>query len=90
MILPIRGYQLFISPLFGAQCRYHPSCSQYAVEAIETHGAFKGIWLALRRVLRCHPLHPGGFDPVPPAKVVAKVVDHDERCCPRHQGDGGR
>ena len=68
VILPIRGYQLFISPLLAPRCRFHPTCSQYAIEAVQTHGAFRGMWLALRRLLRCHPLHPGGDDPVPPAK----------------------
>lgn len=68
LVLLVRGYQLFISPMLGARCRFHPTCSQYAVEALQTHGAIKGGWLALRRVLRCHPLHPGGHDPVPPAQ----------------------
>ena len=61
----IRVYQLLISPLLGPRCRFHPSCSHYAAEAIERHGPVKGGWLALRRVARCHPLHPGGHDPVP-------------------------
>jgi uncharacterized protein len=61
----LRGYQYAISPLFGASCRFYPSCSDYAREALERHGALKGSWLALRRVARCHPYHPGGFDPVP-------------------------
>ena len=65
LVLLVRGYQLFISPMLGPRCRFHPTCSQYAVEALQTHGAVKGSWLALRRVLRCHPLHPGGHDPVP-------------------------
>ena len=63
----IRGYQLAISPWLGRNCRFHPTCSQYTLEAIERHGALKGLWLGLRRVLRCHPFHPGGHDPVPPA-----------------------
>ena len=61
----IRGYQVLLSPFVGNQCRFTPTCSQYAREAVEKHGAFKGIWLALRRVSRCHPWHPGGHDPVP-------------------------
>mgnify|MGYP003599659980 FL=1 len=65
LILFIRGYQLFISPLLGNHCRFYPSCSRYAQEAIERYGAFRGGWLAIRRVLRCHPWHPGGADPVP-------------------------
>ena len=63
----IRGYQLFISPLLGPRCRFYPTCSHYALEAIETHGVLKGSWLALRRLLRCHPWGDSGFDPVPPA-----------------------
>lgn len=62
---PIRFYQREISPLFPARCRYWPTCSQYALEAIEKYGAAKGSCLALRRVLRCHPFHKGGYDPVP-------------------------
>lgn len=61
----IRGYQRFISPLLGPRCRFYPSCSHYALEAIQLHGPFRGGWLGFRRILRCHPLNPGGFDPVP-------------------------
>ncbi len=61
----IEFYQRFISPLFSPRCRFYPTCSQYGAEAISKYGPFKGGYLALRRVLRCHPLHPGGFDPVP-------------------------
>ncbi len=61
----IRGYQLLLSPLLPPSCRFHPSCSRYALEAIVRHGALKGTWLAVRRLARCHPFHPGGFDPVP-------------------------
>ncbi|MBT65917.1 MAG: membrane protein insertion efficiency factor YidD [Synechococcus sp. NP17] len=62
----IRLYQIFISPFLGGNCRFTPTCSQYAIEAIEIHGAFKGCWLAVCRLGRCHPFHPGGYDPVPP------------------------
>jgi hypothetical protein len=65
LIALIRGYQWFISPLLGNHCRFYPSCSQYAREAIERHGALRGVWLAIRRLSRCHPWHPGGIDPVP-------------------------
>jgi putative membrane protein insertion efficiency factor len=61
----IRAYQYALRPLLGANCRFYPSCSDYAREALEKHGALKGSWLALRRILRCHPYHPGGYDPVP-------------------------
>ncbi|MEO7366351.1 MAG: membrane protein insertion efficiency factor YidD [Gemmatimonadaceae bacterium] len=65
LVLFVRGYQLWISPLFPASCRYYPTCSSYAIEAIEKHGAAAGSWLAIRRIARCHPFRPGGFDPVP-------------------------
>ncbi|WP_257668626.1 membrane protein insertion efficiency factor YidD [Parapedobacter tibetensis] len=61
----IRAYQLLLSPMLGASCRYTPTCSQYAVEAIRKHGPFKGGWLALRRISRCHPWGGHGHDPVP-------------------------
>jgi putative membrane protein insertion efficiency factor len=61
----IRIYQYLFRPLLGANCRFYPSCSDYAREAVERHGALKGSWLAMRRILRCHPYHPGGYDPVP-------------------------
>jgi len=63
--LLIKFYQYFISPLTGQNCRYIPTCSAYAIEAIEKHGSLKGTALAVKRVLRCHPFHAGGFDPVP-------------------------
>ena len=61
----IRGYQLALSPLFGPKCRFYPSCSQYALEAIDAHGVVRGAWLAMKRISRCQPWHEGGFDPVP-------------------------
>jgi len=61
----IRFYQRFISPLTGPSCRFHPTCSNYALEAIQKYGAVKGSWLAAKRIGRCHPFHPGGYDPVP-------------------------
>ena len=64
----IAGYRLLLSPLLGASCRFYPSCSAYASEAIETHGALRGTWLAIVRLLKCHPWHPGGVDQVPPRK----------------------
>ncbi len=62
----IRGYKLFISPLFPPSCRYQPTCSTYAMQAIERFGVIQGGWMAIKRISRCHPFHPGGYDPVPP------------------------
>jgi putative membrane protein insertion efficiency factor len=61
----IRTYRFVVSPLIGPCCRFYPSCSQYALIALERHGLAKGSWLIIRRLVRCHPWHPGGFDPVP-------------------------
>jgi len=61
----VRGYQLLLRPIIGAHCRFYPSCSEYAVQAVERFGAGRGSWLAVKRICRCHPYHPGGFDPVP-------------------------
>jgi len=65
LVLSVRGYQVALSPLLPPSCRYYPTCSQYAIEALERHGAWRGSWLAARRILRCHPFRPGGYDPVP-------------------------
>ncbi|MCC6134890.1 MAG: membrane protein insertion efficiency factor YidD [Candidatus Contendobacter sp.] len=65
LIALIRVYQWLISPWLGNHCRFYPSCSEYAREAIERYGAVRGVWLAIRRLLCCHPWHPGGIDPVP-------------------------
>jgi putative membrane protein insertion efficiency factor len=65
LLLALRAYQYTIRPLLGAHCRFYPSCSEYAYEALERHGAARGAWLAARRLVRCHPYHPGGYDPVP-------------------------
>ena len=70
VLLLIRGYQLALSPLLGRHCRFLPTCSQYAFEAVQRFGAFKGSWLGLRRILRCHPFHAGGHDPVPELQEV--------------------
>jgi putative membrane protein insertion efficiency factor len=68
LVVPIEGYRRFISPFLGQRCRFAPSCSAYAVTAIQTHGGFRGLWLAAKRIARCHPWNPGGVDPVPPAR----------------------
>lgn len=65
LILGVRLYQVVLSPVLGGSCRYHPTCSAYAIEALERHGALRGSWLAVKRIGRCHPFRPGGFDPVP-------------------------
>lgn len=64
----IRMYQIFVSPVLGQTCRFHPSCSQYALDAIEKHGVIYGSWLTVKRLVRCNPWHPGGYDPVPNTK----------------------
>ena len=64
-ILMVRGYQVTLSPLLPSACRYQPSCSTYMIEAVERHGALRGVWLGARRILRCHPFARGGYDPVP-------------------------
>ena len=69
----IRAYQLFLSPFAAGHCRFLPTCSVYAEEAIETHGAAYGAWLTLRRLLRCHPLGGSGYDPVPPAQASSRI-----------------
>lgn len=71
----ILAYRRWLSPLLGPRCRFYPSCSRYALDALDTHGALRGSWLTARRLCRCHPLNPGGHDPVPPAA---------ENSTPRH------
>jgi len=65
LVALVRMYQVGLSPLLPASCRYYPSCSAYAITALEKHGAIRGAWLAVRRIARCHPFRPGGYDPVP-------------------------
>lgn len=76
LILLLRGYRFAISPLYGQVCRYHPSCSAYALQAVTEHGSLRGSWLSFRRVMRCHPWAEGGYDPVPPA-AGHRSHDHD-------------
>lgn len=66
LIFLIKIYQRLLSPILGTHCRFQPSCSHYAIEAIKTHSVMKGTWLTVKRILKCHPLHEGGHDPVPP------------------------
>jgi uncharacterized protein len=73
----VRGYQRWVSPLFPPSCRFMPSCSQYAVEAIDRFGTVKGSYLATMRICRCHPFHPGGYDPVP--EIATKGDDNSDR-----------
>lgn len=70
-IAGIRAYQRWVSPMLPQRCRFAPTCSEYAVEALIRHGSMRGAWLAVRRVLRCHPFHSGGYDPVPGTPAVA-------------------
>ena len=79
----IRGYRVLISPLIPPTCRFYPTCSQYALQAVERFGALLGGWLAIRRVLRCHPFHPGGYDPVP------TVAELREECGGAEEQRGG-
>ena len=70
----LKAYRVVISPLYGQVCRYHPSCSAYALEAVEQHGTFRGVWLGVRRLARCHPWAAGGSDPVPPRGAAGNAT----------------
>lgn len=72
LILLVRGYQYLISPLLGPRCRFYPSCSSYMIEAIQLHGPIKGVWMGIKRLLRCHPGSEGGLDPVPGSDLACQ------------------
>ena len=88
LILIIRAYQYLLSPLMGPSCRFYPSCSCYAQEALERYGVIKGSWLALRRLLRCHPWHPGGVDPVPEQDIQNNThsQSNNHKCAVKNNG----
>jgi putative membrane protein insertion efficiency factor len=73
LLVPIAGYRRIVSPLLGQRCRFYPSCSAYTATAIARHGALRGSWLGIRRIVRCHPWNPGGVDPVPPARKTRRA-----------------
>ncbi|MGH3545811.1 MAG: membrane protein insertion efficiency factor YidD [Mycobacteriales bacterium] len=79
VLAAVRGYQRYLSPLLLPRCRFYPSCSEYAALAVTGHGAVRGLVLALRRLLRCHPFHPGGYDPVPHRRGTASVLATEQR-----------
>lgn len=78
-ILLVKSYQFLISPLLGNNCRFYPSCSQYMIQAIEQYGVFKGMYLGIKRLSKCHPWHEGGIDPVPSACQCKTASKKDER-----------
>jgi putative membrane protein insertion efficiency factor len=80
----LRGYQLLVSPMLGQKCRFYPTCSNYAIEALKVHGAAHGSWLALRRVCRCHPWHEGGVDLVPALSHPPGQPSSPTACDSRH------
>ena len=87
LILLVKGYRLIFSPYVGRSCRFAPTCSEYALDALNEYGALKGSWLALRRIGRCHPWHAGGYDPVPTKTDASQ--NHcctDEACHPNETG----
>jgi len=93
LLVPVNFYRRWISPVLPPSCRFEPSCSAYAVEALSTHGALRGSWLTVRRLLRCGPWHPGGYDPVPPprqsrmvrsASSATKVLEEPAAVRPEH------
>lgn len=89
LVLLVRGYQLLISPLFAGSCRFYPSCSAYAVQSLQRHGAIRGTWLSARRLLRCHPWNPGGVDEVPQSRRSSTAPPSGmSATAPAHRHDG--
>ena len=84
VLLPIRFYRYAISPMMASHCRHYPTCSSYAMEAIESHGILRGGYLALRRLLRCHPWSAGGYDPVPPKPGREHTNNEHHKYCSSH------
>ena len=78
LVMLLTGYRRLISPLLPPSCRFYPSCSTYALEAVQVHGALRGSWLAARRLSRCHPFHAGGLDPVPPPRPARRRAGDTE------------
>lgn len=78
LIALLKGYKRHISPYLGAACKYVPTCSEYAMEAIETHGVIRGLWLTFKRLLRCNPFAKGGYDPVPPVRMTKNRKDDEK------------
>jgi putative membrane protein insertion efficiency factor len=87
LTLLIVGYQRLISPMLPPSCRFYPSCSAYALEAVQVHGALRGSWLAVRRLGRCHPFHSGGLDPVPPRRGLPPAAEEDVAADRAHRAD---
>jgi putative membrane protein insertion efficiency factor len=83
----LKLYRKFVSPMYGNVCRFYPSCSAYALEAVQLHGAVRGSWLAARRLARCHPWNPGGYDPVPPRDVHQRGVQAGDEPGPDDSAD---
>jgi uncharacterized protein len=79
LLFLIRCYQKGISPFLGSHCRFYPTCSAYTYEAIDRHGPLKGVYLGIKRLLKCHPFHPGGLDPVPEPKPKRKINTTDKK-----------
>lgn len=84
MLALIRAYQFTFSAFMGKQCRFYPSCSHYAAQAVRLHGARRGGWMGMRRILRCHPWNPGGYDPVPPLPAAGKFCSENNGSCATH------